>query len=164
MEQFWPERSSISRYSPTVYCCSFATLGSPLTVCMPPAACHVEPDVSSARSISSTSFHPAFVKWYKTLAPTTPPPITTTRAWLLMSSPRTSVFRSIVGNCQVQIRSGRRWGGRTTAETLDQPRAEQRDRRVAEALGMGDQIIAIAIVDADVERPHEPPRADLLLE
>ena len=58
-----PETASISLYRLIVYCCSFATFGSPLTVCMPPAACQVEPDVSSARSISRTSFQPAFVRW-----------------------------------------------------------------------------------------------------
>src|ERR1700690_4123183 len=67
-----------------VYCCNLATFGSPLPVCMPPAACQVDPDVSSARSISSTSFQPILVKWYKTLAPTTPPPITTIWACLFM--------------------------------------------------------------------------------
>ncbi len=30
-----------------MYFCSLATLGSPLIVCMPPAACQVEPEVSS---------------------------------------------------------------------------------------------------------------------
>src|SRR5271169_7211578 len=69
-----------------VYCCNLATFGSPLTVCMPPAACQVDPEVSSARSISSTSFQPILVKWYSTLAPTTPPPITTAWAWLFMRS------------------------------------------------------------------------------
>jgi len=75
---------SISWYSSMVYCCNLATFGSPLTVCMPPAACQVDPDVSSARSISRTSFQPILVKWYKTLAPTTPPPITATWAWFFM--------------------------------------------------------------------------------
>src|SRR2546430_902116 len=80
-----------------VYCCSRATLGSPLRVCMPPAACQVEPQVSSPRSSSSTSFQPALVRWYRTLAPTTPPPITTTRASLFTDSPR---LTSLVGHRQ----------------------------------------------------------------
>ena len=80
MEQSWPETRSISSYSWIVYCCRRATFGSPLSVCMPPAACHVEPAVSSRRSSSTTSVQPAFVRWYSTLAPTTPPPMTTTWA------------------------------------------------------------------------------------
>src|ERR1700733_7308956 len=80
MPQFWPERRSISRYSPTVYCCSFATFGSPLSVCIPPAACQVEPAVSSLRSTRTTSVQPSSVRWYRTEAPTTPPPMTTTCA------------------------------------------------------------------------------------
>ena len=35
---------------------------SPLSVCMPPAACQVEPEVSSERSISTTSFQPSLVR------------------------------------------------------------------------------------------------------
>src|ERR1700733_13713137 len=77
-----------------VYCCSSATLGSPLMVCMPPAACHVEPEVSSALSISSTSFQPAFVRWYRTLTPTTPPPITATCTCVLIDA-----FRSFHCEC-----------------------------------------------------------------
>src|SRR6186997_1849975 len=46
---------------------------------MPPAACQVEPAVSSRRSSSTTSFQPALVRWYRTLAPTRPPPMPT--AW-----------------------------------------------------------------------------------
>ena len=78
MPQSWPETSSISLYNSMVYCWSLATFGSPLSVCIPPAECQVDPAVSSVRSSSTTSVHPAFVKWYSTLAPTTPPPITTT--------------------------------------------------------------------------------------
>src|SRR6187200_392383 len=63
IEQSCPDSRSIDSYSWIVYCCSRATFGSPLSVCIPPAACHVEP---------------AFVRWYRTLAPTTPPPMTTT--------------------------------------------------------------------------------------
>src|SRR3954452_2465336 len=47
---------------------------------MPPAACHVDPAVNCLRSNSTTSVQPAFVRWYSTLAPTTPPPTTTTCA------------------------------------------------------------------------------------
>src|SRR4029078_7905791 len=65
-----------------------ATLGSPLSVCIPPAACHVEPAVSSRRSSSITSVQPAFVRWYSTLAPTTPPPMTTTCVCCFPRSPR----------------------------------------------------------------------------
>ena len=54
-----PDAASISRYSLIVYSCSFATFGSPFSVCMPPAACQVEPDVSSSRSTSTTSVQPA---------------------------------------------------------------------------------------------------------
>src|SRR5206468_4094020 len=60
-------------------CWRRATFGSPFSVCMPPAECHVDPAVSSRRSSSTTSFQPALVRWYRTLAPTTPPPMTT--AW-----------------------------------------------------------------------------------
>jgi hypothetical protein len=39
------------------------------------------------RSISTTeSLQPFFARWYKVATPTTPPPITTARAWLLMSA------------------------------------------------------------------------------
>ena len=63
MEQSCPETRSISSYSWIVYCWSRATFGSPLSVCIPPAACHVEPAVSSRRSSSMTSVQPAFVRW-----------------------------------------------------------------------------------------------------
>src|SRR6201993_4293280 len=99
MPQFWPERCSISRYSPTVYCCSFATLGSPLSVCMPPAACQVEPAVSSLRSTSTTSVQPSSVRWYRTEAPITPPPMTTTCAEaFIQASLRVSFPGTVVPN------------------------------------------------------------------
>src|ERR1700730_4828764 len=44
-----------------------------------PAACQVEPAVSSARSSSTASVQPLSAKWYSVLTPTAPPPITTTR-------------------------------------------------------------------------------------
>ena len=47
-----------------------------------PAACHVVPDVSFLRSRRTTSFQPRSVRWKATLAPTMPPPMTTTRAWV----------------------------------------------------------------------------------
>ncbi len=45
-----------------------------------PAACQVDPAVSSARSSKTTSVKPLRAKWYSVLTPTTPPPITATRA------------------------------------------------------------------------------------
>lgn len=45
-----------------------------------PAACQVEPEVSSSRSSSSTSVQPINAKWYATLTPAMPPPMTTTLA------------------------------------------------------------------------------------
>src|SRR2546427_7282909 len=44
-----------------------------------PAACQVEPAVSSVRSISATSAQPFLVRGYSVLTPTTPPPMTRTR-------------------------------------------------------------------------------------
>src|SRR5437762_14331379 len=82
----WPDACSISSYSLIVYSASLASLGSPLSVCIPPAACHVDPDVSSSRLTSTTSVQPARVRWYRTLAPTTPPPITATRTWVFTES------------------------------------------------------------------------------
>src|SRR4029453_10982327 len=45
-----------------------------------PAACHVEPLVSSPLSTSTTSVHPFRARWYATLQPAMPPPTITTRA------------------------------------------------------------------------------------
>src|SRR5512134_3455825 len=45
-----------------------------------PAECQVEPQVSSPRSRTTTSFQPIFVRWYAMLQPPTPPPMMTTRA------------------------------------------------------------------------------------
>src|SRR5438105_13030047 len=49
-----------------------------------PAACQVEPAVSSSRSSSTTSVQPSRARWYSALQPTAPPPMTTTRAWFFM--------------------------------------------------------------------------------
>src|SRR6187402_3890121 len=76
-----------------VYCWRRATLGSPLSVCMPPAACHVDPAVSSRRSSRTTSVQPALVRWYRTLAPTTPPPMTTAWYWFFIDRPLSVVGR-----------------------------------------------------------------------
>ena len=46
-------------------------------------------------------------------------------------------------------------------EARDQPGAEQRHRLVAEILGMGRQIIAVALVEPDVERAHQPAGLDV---
>src|SRR6516165_5270913 len=49
-----------------------------------PAACQVEPAVSSSRSSNTTSLQQRRARWYSALQPTAPPPITTTRAWLFI--------------------------------------------------------------------------------
>src|ERR1700674_2484292 len=138
-----------------VYCCSRATLGSPLTVCIPPAACQVEPQVSSPRSISSASFQPALVRWYRTLAPTTPPPITTTLASLFTDPP---LLASLVGHGQLH---GRTRAHRARPEALDQPGAEQRDRRIAQAFRVRDEVVAITVIERHLERLDQTPGADL---
>src|SRR3954454_1950143 len=46
----------------------------------PPAALHVEPDPRASRSRSTTSRTPARLRWWATLSPITPPPMTTTEA------------------------------------------------------------------------------------
>src|SRR3954452_19093350 len=57
-----------------------------------PAAWHVEPAVRTAFSMKRTSVQPASARWYATLQPVIPPPITTTRAWsTLMDRHDTSV-------------------------------------------------------------------------
>ena len=45
-----------------------------------PAACHVDPLVSSPLSRSSTSVQPFRARWYAMLQPAMPPPTITTRA------------------------------------------------------------------------------------
>ena len=45
-----------------------------------PAACQVDPAVSSFFSRSRQSVQPAFARWYSAETPTAPPPMITTRA------------------------------------------------------------------------------------
>jgi len=46
----------------------------------PPAALHVDPHASSSFSTRTTSVTPDSARWNATLAPITPPPMTTTDA------------------------------------------------------------------------------------
>jgi hypothetical protein len=55
-------------------------LGSELIVWICPAACQLEPEVSSERSSSTTSFQPNLARWNRIEQPTTPPPTITTFA------------------------------------------------------------------------------------
>ena len=113
-----------------MYCWSRATFGSPLSVCMPPAACHVEPAVSSRRSRSITSVQPSLVRWYRTLAPTTPPPMTTT--WvsrfidsLAVRRPPCPPTRS-AGRRRYGMRPASRWSTVASPKPRDRARAEIR--------------------------------------
>ena len=47
-----------------------------------PAACQVDPAVSSFFSKRTQSVQPALARWYRADAPTAPPPMITTRAWV----------------------------------------------------------------------------------
>src|SRR5271170_4907216 len=49
-----------------------------------PAACQVEPDVSSFFSTKIVSVQPSRARWYKRLAPIIPPPMTTMRAFVFI--------------------------------------------------------------------------------
>src|SRR3954471_9971311 len=70
-----------------------------------PAAWHVEPAVRTAFSMRRTSVQPASARWYATLQPVIPPPITTTRAWsTLMDRHDTSVARPGSGVAEVAAR------------------------------------------------------------
>src|SRR4051812_7660247 len=69
------------------------------------AAWHVEPAVRTAFSTSRTSVQPARARWYATLQPVIPPPITTTRAWsTLMDRHDTSVAGRGSGVAEVAAR------------------------------------------------------------
>src|SRR5262249_25524531 len=72
-----------------VYFCSTAALDGLVSANRLPAACQVEPAVSSLRSSSTTSFQPALARGSRMAQPGTPPPITTTRAWV-------SIFNSVL--------------------------------------------------------------------
>ena len=69
-----------SRYSSTEYVFMRVSVGSARSWPTSPAEWNVEPLVSSLRSTSTTSVTPSLARWYATLAPPTPPPMTTTRA------------------------------------------------------------------------------------
>src|SRR4051794_6198235 len=70
-----------------------------------PAAWHVEPAVRTAFSTSRTSVQPARARWYATLQPVIPPPITTIRAWsTLMDRHDTSVAGPGSGIAEVVAR------------------------------------------------------------
>src|SRR5271154_6031325 len=82
-----------------------------------PAACQVEPAVSSARSSRTASVQPFKAKWYSVLTPTTPPPITTTRQCVFMRrSPklkkRLSVTSAESGNTPIATITYRNATGR----------------------------------------------------
>ena len=69
-----------------IYFCNCPTVQPMLNSGSNPAACQVEPAVISVRSISTTSDQPNLTRWYNVLTPTTPPPMTTTRACVFMCS------------------------------------------------------------------------------
>src|SRR4029077_375622 len=71
-------------YSSVEWRCSLRMLQDVEKFGQLPAACQVEPEVSSSRSSSTTSVQPSLVRWYSTLQPTAPPPMTATRVWLFI--------------------------------------------------------------------------------
>src|SRR3569833_246724 len=48
------------------------------------------------------------------------------------------------------------------SEALDQPRAEQRDGRVAQRFGMRDEVITVAVIERSLERPDEATLFEIL--
>src|SRR3984885_8673743 len=80
---------------------------------MPPAACQVEPAVSSLRSTGTTSVQPSSVRWYRTEAPTTPPPMTTTCAEDFIEVPLRLAFPGTV------VPTIGRWRRRGMGKLLD---------------------------------------------
>ena len=63
-----------------LYFSSLLTFRLALNCVHSPAACQVEPLVSSPFSSSTTSVHPSSVRWYAREQPAMPPPMMTTRA------------------------------------------------------------------------------------
>src|SRR5467141_2927085 len=59
-------------------------VGEGLNCVTRPAAWHVDPLVSSPFSTRCTSRTPALARWYATLQPVMPPPMTTAPAWIVL--------------------------------------------------------------------------------
>src|SRR5262249_53206583 len=55
-------------------------------------------------------------------------------------------------------------GGGTGPEALDQPRAEQRNGRIAELLGRCHQVVRVAGIECRLEGLHQAPAAELFCE
>ena len=68
------------RYNSTEYMFIRVRVGSARSCPTRPAEWNVDPLVNSSRSRTTTSDSPSSARWNATLAPPTPPPITTTRA------------------------------------------------------------------------------------
>src|SRR5436189_2911801 len=75
-----PVSAASRRYSSTPYIIIFVSVTVERSWPTRPAEWNVEPDVSAARSTSTTSRQPSSARWYATLVPPTPPPMTTARA------------------------------------------------------------------------------------
>src|SRR5271166_7038029 len=82
-----------------------------------------------------------------------------------MASRHANLDTSLFGRAQLLLlrRCGLRLGRPRCGEAGDQPRAEQRYRLVAEILGMGGQIIAVAFVEPEVEGLRQAPGLDLFV-
>src|SRR5579862_7693478 len=80
-----PTSCARDSYRAVEYRCSLRMLHAVEKLGQLPAACQVEPAVSSSRSSSTASVQPSRVRWKRALQPTAPPPMTTTRACPFMS-------------------------------------------------------------------------------
>ena len=69
--------------------------------------------------------------------------------------------RSCIGHRQAQRRICKL---RAIAKALDQPRAKQGNRGIAQALWLSNQIVPIAVVESYIEGPHQAARSDLFVE